>query len=107
MEYPTERSLFISPGKVSQDTTDPVVIDYHSPFFELPLWRGSNISLHRQVTGKEGPNICLTAIGGMQAVAHGTNMLYFDCQLDAVRLTKHLRGTCKSEQKKRGGGSIS
>ena len=27
-------------------------------------------------------------------------MLYFGCQLDPVRLTKHLRGTCKSEQKK-------
>ena len=28
-------------------------------------------------------------------------MLYFDFQLDLVRLTKHLRGTRESEQKKK------
>ena len=27
-------------------------------------------------------------------------MLYFDCQLDPVRQTEHLRGTRKSKQKK-------
>ena len=28
-------------------------------------------------------------------------MLYFGCQLDPVHLTKHLRGICESEHKKK------
>jgi len=35
----------------------------------------------------------------VSVASHGTNSLYFDCQLDPVHLTDHLKGTRKSEQK--------
>ena len=38
----------------------------------------------------------------LMAMSHTRqNMLYLDCQLDPARLTDHLRGTRKSEHKKK------
>ena len=74
---------------------------------ENPPWRGINVSLHRQVTGYQSPNICPTAVSGMRAVlCTGQYMLYFDCQFDPVLLTKHLRGTRKSQFQKKSASHV-
>ena len=69
---------------------------------EKPLWHGSTASLHRQVTGHQSLNARPTADGGMRAMlCTEQHVLYFDCQLDPVPPTEHLRGTHKSEQKEK------
>ena len=103
MEYHTECFLFISPGQVSQDTTDPVEIEYYSLFFfhwVAPVAWQQHITAPTGDRHPESKYMSHRHRRHASSGSHGTNMFYFDCQLDPVRLTDHLQGTRKSEQKK-------
>ena len=48
----------------------------------------------------QGSNKHATVVAGLWSLHTGYEMLYSACHTEAVRLAEHLRGTCKSEQKK-------
>ena len=108
MEYPTESSHFMSPGKVSKDMADLdlVEIAYHSSFFFHRVAPGAWQQHIAAQTGDRKPESKYMSHRHRRHVScgsHGTHMLDLECQHDPVRLTEHLRGTHKSEaQKKKG-----
>ena len=51
----------------------------------------------------QGPNKRTAVFNGLWSLPTGQDMLYFACHTQPVRLTEHLRGTRKSEQKKKSG----
>ena len=52
------------------------------------------------------PNKCSTVVDGFRSFHTGHSMLFFTCHTETVRLTEDLRGTRKSEPKKRNDRSV-
>ena len=102
-------------GQVSQDTADSCRLITFSTFLQAPKACRQHTAAY---TGDRNPESKCTShrykwhvnCGShrshrykrhVNCGSHGTNMLYLDCQLDPVRLTEPLRGTCESEPKKK------
>ena len=82
--FPDSRTSLVPSLKIN--SWPLTLATHHFSFTGLPQWRGGSISLHRQVTGTQRPNIRPTATGDMRAAAHTGQI----CCILTVGLTRSV-----------------